>query len=131
MKKSLATLAAFAALACTGAAHAGSHVYWSIGINVPPVGTVLSNAPVYAPAPVVYAPAAVVYAPAPVVYAPPPPRCEQPRVVYQPVPVVAYGGWAPRGAYGRWQHEREWAGWRERGGDHEREGWRDERRFHH
>ena len=86
MNKSLiAAVATAASLLSAGAAHAGN-VYWSIGISAPPVGTVISNAPYYGPAPVVYAPPPVVYAPAPV-YAPPP-------VVYRPVPRVVYQ--APR-----------------------------------
>src|SRR5205814_8661092 len=85
MRKQIAIALASAACAlATGAAHAGN-VYWSVGINAPPIGTVISNAPVYAPAPVYVAPPPVVYEPEPVVYAPPPvvyvPR---PRVVYRP-----------------------------------------------
>jgi hypothetical protein len=122
---------AVAALGCalaTGAAHAGNNVYWSVGINLPPVGTVVSNAPVYVdpapvyvPAPVVYAPPPPVYVPAPVVYAPAPPVVVVPRRVhYRPVPVYAprpvvvrpvpvvyaprEGGWYDR--YGRWNDER-------------------------
>jgi len=82
---------AVAAVGCvlaTGAANAGSNVYWSVGINVPPVGTVISNAPVYVePAPV-YVPAPVVYAPAPVYVVPAPPVVVVPRVVYRPAPVI-------------------------------------------
>jgi hypothetical protein len=81
---------AVAAVGCalaTGAAHAGSNVHWSVGINVP-VGAVMSSAPVYVePAPV-YAPGPVVYAPAPVYVAPPPPVYVVPRVVYAPAPVI-------------------------------------------
>jgi len=118
---------AVAALGCalaTGAAQAHGNVSWSIGINLPPVGTVISNVPVYAePAPV-YVPAPI-YAPAPVVYAAPapvyvaPPLIVAPRrayyrpapvyvqrpVVVRPVPVVyapRHGGWND----GRWNDER-------------------------
>ncbi len=73
-------LAAAAGLLAAGAAQAGN-VYWSVGISTPPVATVISNGPVYAPQPV-YVEPPVVYQPAPVIYAPPP------RVVYRPVPVV-------------------------------------------
>ena len=75
---------------CTGVAHAGN-VSWSIGINTPVIGTVLSNGPVYA-APVYAAPVYV----------------EAPRLVPMPVYVPAYGpGYAvgpgpatyPRGSY--------------------------------
>ncbi|MEO7708447.1 MAG: glutelin [Caldimonas sp.] len=63
-------LVASAALLGAGAAHAGN-VHWSVGVNLPPVATVISNGPVwgapaYYPAPVTYAPQ-VVYE-APVVY---------------------------------------------------------------
>lgn len=80
-----------AALGCafaTGAARAGD-VYWSVGINVPAVSTVVSNAPVYAapaplyvPAPVYVVPPPVVVQPAPVYVAPP--------VVYRPERTVVY-----------------------------------------
>ena len=65
-------IVATATLLCAGAARAGN-VQWSIGVNLPPVATVISNGPVWAPAPVYY-PAPVTYAP-PVVY-------EAPAVVY-------------------------------------------------
>ena len=99
-KPLIAALATTATLLAAGAAHAGSNVYWSIGISAPAVGTVISNAPIYPQPQVVYAPPPVVYAPPPVVYAPPPvvyrpaPRVvyQQPVVVSRPVPIV-YGGW--------------------------------------
>ena len=76
---------AAATLGATGAAHAGSHVSWSIGINVP------------GPAPVYVEPAPVVYAPPPrVVYVRPEPVMYAPAQVYvRPAPVyVEYGrGW--------------------------------------
>jgi hypothetical protein len=76
-------LAAAATMCSAGVAHAGGNVFWSIGINLPAVGTVISNAPVYAPAPV-YVPAPVYYEePAPVYY-------EPPQVVYRPVPRAYY-----------------------------------------
>ena len=87
MKRSLILgLAAGAALLAAGAAHAGN-VQWSIGINLPPVATVISSGPAYYPEPVYYqepryyAPPPVVYRAPPVVYSPP--------VVYRP-PVVVY-----------------------------------------
>ena len=106
MKKPLIlALAATATLLAAGAAQASSNVYWSIGISAPPIGTVISNAPVYAP---VYTPPPVVYAPAPVVYGPPPvvyrpaPRVvyRAPVVVSRPVPIV-YPGWGR----GRWDRD--------------------------
>ncbi len=119
MNKSLiAAVATAATLLAAGTARA-SDVHWSIGISLPPIGTVISNvpqpvyvpAPVYAPAPVVVAPP-VVYAPPPVVYTPAP-RVYYPApvVVGRPVPVV-YGPPHPR---------RDW-------GDRDRDGipnWRD------
>jgi len=99
MKRPLViAFAAGAALLAAGAAHA-SDVRWSVGIGLPPVATVISNGPVYAPAPVyaaapVYAPPAVVdvapvYAPPAVVVAPPVYRgWYHPRyVVHRPVVV--------------------------------------------
>jgi hypothetical protein len=84
LRSILAATVATAALLGATAAHAGTH--WSIGINVPLPGVVVSNGGYYAdPAPVYYAPPPPVYVPAPryvereVYYAPPPP----PRVVYQ------------------------------------------------
>jgi hypothetical protein len=96
----LTALAATAALAALPA-RAGD-VYWSVGISAPigysgSVGTVVGNAPVYAPAPVYVAPAPVYYAPPPVYYAPPPSVYYAPAPVYvRPAPVV-YGApvWAP------------------------------------
>ncbi|MFG6457020.1 hypothetical protein [Roseateles sp. BYS96W] len=77
----LAGLTAGVALLAATAAHAETR--WSIGINLPPAGVVVSNGPGYyvEPAPVYYAPPPPppVYVPAPryvvrdVYYAPPPP----------------------------------------------------------
>jgi hypothetical protein len=114
MKKiGLAGLVAMAAL-FSGAAHADK-IYWSLGINAPAVGTVISNAP-----PVYMAAPPVVYAPQPqVIYQRPRPiYIVPPQVVYQP-PVVVYGqgGWG--GSYhhrhrGRDHHRGEqWGGYRE------------------
>jgi len=80
LKTSLAAVLVTVGALCAGSAQA-ANVQWSVGINLPAVGTVISNAPVYMPAPV-YAPAPVYYPPAPVYYEPPP------RVMYRPVPVV-------------------------------------------
>jgi hypothetical protein len=113
-------LAASATLLCAGAAHAGN-VQWSIGVNLPPVATVISNgpawgAPVYYPAPVVYGPP-VVYE-APVIY----PGYRVPRpIVYAPRVIE-------RPYYG---HRSEWRG----GPPHDARwvppGHRDGRRHHH
>lgn len=105
-------VAAMAVAACglaTGTAQAGD-VHWSIGISLPPIGTVVSNAPVYHAPPVVYRPAPVYYQPAPVVYVPPPPRVVYqpvpvyyaPPVHYRPVPVVVY-----RKGHGHHHHHRD------------------------
>ncbi|GAP36814.1 hypothetical protein [Piscinibacter sakaiensis] len=108
-----------------GAAHAGG-VHWSIGINLPSIGTVISNAPVYpayVPAPV-YVPPPVVYRPAPVVVSP--------GYYYGPPPVVVDRRWGPpRGEWhphhhrgyrdDRWGRDERWdRGPRDRGGR-----WRD------
>jgi len=143
MNKSLiAAVATAATLLAAGTARA-SDVYWSIGISAPPIGTVISNGPVYAPAPVyapvpVYAPPPVVYSPPPVVYRP------APRVVY-PAPVVvsrpvpiSYGyygrghGWGDRdhdGVPNRWdRYDNRGYGDRDRDGVPDRYDRRDDRR---
>lgn len=89
MKKVL--MAALAALA-TGAAHA-DRVYWSIGINAPNIGTVISNSPrnIYLPPPpVVYAQPQVVYTQPPVIVAPAPQVIYDPRPFYHTPPQVLY-----------------------------------------
>lgn len=88
--------------ASAGAAQAGG-VQWSIGVNLPPVTTVISGGPAYPayyPAPVYAPPPRVVYAPPPVVYVPPPVVLRPvPRYVV-PAPVVVYPGWGGhRGGY--------------------------------
>ncbi|MEO7335471.1 MAG: hypothetical protein ABIV63_02730 [Caldimonas sp.] len=120
-------LVASATLLCAGAASAGN-VQWSLGINLPPVATVVSNGPVYWPAqPAVYA-APVVYAPR-AYYDEPAVVFEPPRVVYRaPLAVVREG----RG----WQRpvvvdHRDWRGVPEREGRWVPLGHRDERRRHH
>lgn len=155
MKKPLIlALAASATMLCAGAAQAGN-VYWSVGVNLPPVGTVISNAPVYQE-PLIYAPAPVIYAPAPVIYAPPPvvyhpaPRVVYgpPQVVYsRPVPVV-YGGWGRgyghAGHAGYWDRDRDgipdrWdrydnrRDWNRDNGRHDnrRDDRRDDRKYRH
>lgn len=92
MKKPLVLALAAAAVLATGAAHAGSNVFWSIGISAPPIGTVISNAPGhYAPAPVYAYPPPVVYTP-PAVYTPAPRAYYPPQVVYErPVPIYHHG----------------------------------------
>jgi hypothetical protein len=128
--KFLAALAV-AGATVSGTAQAGGNVYWSIGIDAPlgggaSVGTVISNAPAYGPAPVyvqpapVYVPPPVYVRPAPVVYAPPvyvapSPVYVQPRPVYvQPRPIyvrpapLVYQGWAPPGhAKKQWRQRRD------------------------
>ena len=117
-------LAAGTALLASGAAHAAD-VHWSIGVNLPPVATVISSAPYYGP-PAVYAPPAVVYAPPPVVYRAPP-------AVYGP-PVVYRGPrFDPRPArhWYRKNHDRPVVVYRDRDGwyDSRWDGRRDDRRY--
>ena len=79
-------LAAGATLLFAGAVQAGN-VHWSIGINLQPIGTVISNGPYYAPVPAsIYYPAPVRYV-APVVYESAPVGYESAPVVYESAPV--------------------------------------------
>lgn len=100
---SLVAVALFVAAAGAQA----SNVSWSIGIQAPlgpgvNVGTVVSNAPVYSPAPVIYAPPPVVAAP---VYVQPAPVYYVPRPVYYPARVVYRPVWvAPGYARVSWTH---------------------------
>lgn len=113
MKKLLVPALTAGALLAAGAAHAGN-VQWSIGINLPPVATVISSPPLPIPAPVIYAPEPVIYAPPPVIYRPAPRVIYAPApvvyapapVVYRPVPVV-YERWVPPG-HRKWHHRRDW-----------------------
>lgn len=93
-------------LLAAGAAEAGSDIHWSIGVQLPPIGTVISNHPQrgygYGPAPVVVYPA--------------------PAVVYGP---PAYWGEPPRR---RGWHRGHDHGWREGYRDGRRDERRDERR---
>jgi hypothetical protein len=126
-----------AALVALGTVAAGSaqasNVQWSVGINLPQVGTVISNAPVYQqpayepyyePAPVYVQPVPqVVYRPAPqVIYRP------APVVVYRPVPVYGAGYYGPRvirsGWYGPQGHHHD----RDDRRDDRHDGRRDDRR---
>ena len=158
-KTLIAAFATAATLLAAGTARAGD-VQWSIGINLPPIGTVISNAPVYAPVPV-YAPARV-SAPPPVFYAPPPVIYEPPPVVYRPAPRVVYpapvvvgrpvpivygpaygSGWGDRdrdgipNRYDRYDNRRDWdrdrdgiPNWQDRH-DNRRDDRRDERKYRH
>jgi hypothetical protein len=129
MNKTLLVAAAAAATLFTATAANASRVNWSIGINVPPVATVVSSPgygyyaqPVY-PASTYYAPsyydAAPVYAPAPVYY--------PPRVYYAPRYAPRGYGWGPapigywRGGHDRWHHNGGPVG---RGRDHDGHGGR-------
>jgi len=96
-------------LAAAGAQAHG--VFWSIGINAPlqpgvNIGTVFSNAPVYAAAPAYYQPAPVVYT-EPAYYPPAPVFVRPAPVVYLPQPYYApyrgvySAGWAaPHNGHG-------------------------------
>jgi hypothetical protein len=88
-KSSIAAALLAVGTVCVGTAHA-SNVQWSIGINLPPVGTVIASEPVYQAAPTYYAPAPVYVQPAPVVVYRP-----APRVVYRPEPVYAPRYYSP------------------------------------
>jgi hypothetical protein len=92
-------LAAGAMLLASGAARA-SDVHWSIGINLPPVATVISGGPVYGPPVAVYEPPPVIY-PAPVYREPP--VVYGPPVVYAP-PVVYRGPRFDPRPQGPWFH---------------------------
>jgi len=132
----VAALVATAGL-CAGTAHAGN-VSWSIGINTPVIGTVLSNAPVY-PVPVYVQPPMV--APMPIFrpdhrpdyrpdYAAIPARLVYPRhgVAYRPVPVVYAREFEERGSRGHrhgYDERHDWRG-NQRGEHdrHDRHEWR-------
>lgn len=140
-------LATSATLLCAGAAHAGGNVFWSIGLNLPNVVTVVSNQPepFYAPEPV-YVPQRV-YAPEPVyvpqrVYVPAPVYFEPPQVVYRPVPPAYYGpatiayvrpmpGLVRPYPYWVKHHGHDRRDWRESRRDDRRDDRRDERRDRH
>jgi len=122
---------ALAGTLAAGAARAGSHVQWSIGINAPlapgvAIGTVFSNGPGWYPQPVYVEPAPLYVAPPPIylparpVFYAPHRAYAQPRPVYltrpgygHAVPVVGHGwdrgardghGWdrGPRDGRGDW-----------------------------
>ena len=130
MIKSL-VFAAVTTVGALGAGNAQAGVSWSVNVNTPVVGTVISGGPgyhddgyrhgyphddrdgygrVYAPAPV--------YVPAPIYRVRPPVAYYPPAVVYRPVPVV-YPRYYP-------VHR---DGWRRHGGDrwdgHGRDHWDD------
>ncbi|MBL0719447.1 hypothetical protein JI742_06040 [Piscinibacter sp. Jin2] len=71
LRRAAAMLAlAGSGLLAAGGAQAGSDIHWSIGVQLPPIGTVISNHPQRgygygAPPVVVYPGPAVVYGPAP------------------------------------------------------------------
>ena len=123
--------AAGMALFGTTAAHADTH--WSVGINLPAPGVVVTNGGYYVsePQPVYYAPAPVVrYAPVPVYEAPP--RYVAPRVVYsneQPAYEVQYGAEPYRAWNGdrdtRWEQHREFerARWEHARREHDEHHW--------
>lgn len=99
----LAAIGVFAAAALGGTAHAGSNVYWSVGIDAAPgvsIGVGNTRPVVIAPAPVYVAPAPVYLAPRPVVLAPAP-------VYVQPGPVyVQYAHPGKRKGWYKKHHHR-------------------------
>jgi hypothetical protein len=130
MKRPLVLACAAAATLFAASAAQAAHVSWSVGIDVPPVATIVSGGPAYYPAPVRYVPPPVLYAPAPV-YAPPvaygaPYDYDVPSIGLYASPVY-YGhgrAWvAPRYGDGRGEH-------RDRDGDRHEGGRRDDDRGH-
>ncbi len=92
-KKQILIAVAGAACMLTAGAARASDVYWSIGINAPPIGTVISNGPAY-------------YGASPgVVYAAPPTVYLAPRPLYRPAPVVIRP-WGFRQPGYEWDHDR-------------------------
>ncbi len=98
---------AVAALGLGASVAQAGGINWSIGINLPPVATVISNDPYHRP----YYEPAPVYAPPPVVLpAGPGLPCAPPPVVYRPVPIavapayVVEPHWAP--PRHEWRHHR-------------------------
>lgn len=127
-------LAAITTLSALGATSAHAGVHWSIGINVPVVGAVVSGGPGYGQG--YYEPAyyqreyepgyARVYAPPPVYV--PAPRVDYypPQVIYRPVPVAYpryYTNEPPR-----WRHDHGRARWEERYRDERHDRWDDQGR---
>ena len=124
MKRHWIAAAAAGVLALSAGVARAGNVYWSIGIQAPPVATVISNAPAYhyqsapvyvAPQPVYVAPQPVYVAPPPVVYRSAPAVVYQPQVVYPPQ-VVYRSGHHHRGRhwhrdeYGTPYHGGHWGG---------------------
>ncbi|HZT54828.1 MAG TPA: hypothetical protein VFA35_01270 [Burkholderiaceae bacterium] len=109
MIKSL-VVAAVATVGVLGATGAQAGVSWSVNVNTPLVGTVVSGGPgYYAPRYAGYCdPGYYAYAPAPVYRVAPPVAYYPAPVYYRPVPVVVYpryqGGW--RHGHGRWHGHR-------------------------
>jgi len=130
-KSSIAAALLALGTVCAGTAHA-SNVQWSIGINLPPVATVIASEPVYYQAqPTYYEPASVYVQPAPVVVYRP-----APRVVYRPEPVYApryYGPAVVRaGWYGHDHDHRRYDDRHDGRGDwHDDRGQPEPRRHHH
>ena len=121
MKRSLVLAAAAAATLFTATAANAGGVHWSVGINLPPVATVVSGGPAYYPAPAYVAPSyypepvyysAPSYYPAPVVYAPPV-YAPRPRVWVAPVVRPFYGvaRHGPAPGHDKYHHGGE-SGWR-------------------
>ena len=117
IRRSLVLAAVGLAGAVTGGVAQAGDVNWSIGINLPPVATVISGGPIYGPPVAVYDPPPVIY-PAPVYRAPP--VVYGPPVVYAP-PVVYRGPRFDPRPPGPWFHRdhdrRPGVGYRDRGHD--------------
>jgi hypothetical protein len=117
-------LALAVGLGLSGAARAGSDVYWSVGVASPGLTVGVSNAwprvVVQAPVPV-YVQAAPIYIPP---YIPP-------RVVYipsapvyvQPAPIYIQPGWAPAGRAHGWHRKHGHHDRADRDNHHDRSDW--------
>jgi hypothetical protein len=113
MLRSLTAAVIVAGTALFGAPAAQAETYWSIGINLPPAGVVVANAPRYP-----------VYEAAPVYYAPAP-RYVQREIYYAP-PRVVYE--APRHRHWHHHHHRH-ERWESRRGPERHEHRWDDRRW--
>ena len=117
MKRLLICISAAAALLFAASAAEASRIGWSIGVNVPPVATYVSNGPGwgYAPPAVVYSTPAPYYAPAPVVY-------DEPYFV-RPYAVPRVGYYAPYVVAPRHRHYWAHPHWVDRAPWHRHDRW--------
>lgn len=128
MKNVFKLTTASIALALSAGAAQAANVHWSVGINLAPIGTVISNepyqgyGPVYAPEPA-YAPP-VVYWPAPVYYPSPVYYAAPVQGYYSPPAVVVERPWGR--PHHHWDHRgHDGRGYRDAGGYQDGRGYRD------